>query len=206
MGRVVLVAFVWIAFLCAASGCDPPTPSAEVERSSAVEAKPGVDSLPDFDKVARAEIERLKALGFTPRGGFTHELQKTGSPATILVDVLSLDVVHKGKSNGPHEVLDQAQRAKDARTLAAYRRKQSDPLATLELPHKYTVPEIAARTEYLIHLDLKYRPQKGRWVLYRCNARVKSAKGLNDKDIALDQYIIGQGYVAWRLEDLQRLF
>jgi hypothetical protein len=193
-----------LAFVCAI-GCDPRTPSADVERL-AIEASPVVEPAADFRKFAHAELERLNALGFVTSDNFKHEVQKTGSPATVPVDVLSVDVARKGKSEGPHEVLEQAQRAKDARTLAAYRRTRKDPLATLELTHKHTVPEIAARTVFVIHLDLKYRPQQGSWALWRCNAQIKSATGLNDNDIALGPYVVGQGYVAWRLEDLERLF
>jgi hypothetical protein len=194
-----------VAVMGAAIGCNASASAPKVEQP-AVEAKPVAEPAADFGKFAQAEIERIKALGFATSDNFKLEVQKTGSPATTLVDVLSIDVVRKGRPEGAHEVLEQAQRAKDTRTLAAYRRKRGDPLATYESSHKYTVPEIAARTVFVIHLDLKYRPQKGTWALFRCNAQVKSAKGLEDKDIALDQYVVGQGYVAWRLEDLVRLF
>jgi hypothetical protein len=197
-----------VALMSAAFGCDSPQPPKPQPQPQppAVDAKPVAESLPDFGKFAPTQLERLNALGFVTSGNFKHELQMTGSPATTLVEVLSVDVVRKGRSEGPHDVLDQAQRAKDNRTLAAYRRKHGDPLATFEPTHKYTVPQIAARTVFVIHLDLKYLPRQGTWVLFRCNARVKSAKGLEDKDIALDRDVVGQGYVAWRLEDLERLF
>jgi len=194
-----------VAVMGAAIGCNASASVPKVEQP-VVEAKAVAEPAADFGKFAQAEIERIKALGFATSDNFKLEVQKTGSPATTLVDVLSIDVVRKGRPEGAHEVLEQAQRAKDIRTLAAYRRKRGDPLATYESSHKYTVPEIAARTVFVIHLDLKYRPQKGTWALFRCNAQVKSAKGLEDKDIALDQYVVGQGYVAWRLEDLVRLF
>jgi hypothetical protein len=194
-----------VAVMGAAIGCNASASAPKVEQP-VVEAKPAAEPAADFGKFAQAEIERINALGFATSDNFKLAVQKTGSPATILVDVLSIDVVRKGRPEGAHEVLEQAQRAKDTRTLAAYRRKRGDPLATYESAHKYTVPEIAARTVFVIHLDLKYRPQKGTWALFRCNAQVKSAKGLEDKDIALDQYVVGQGYVAWRLEDLARLY
>ncbi len=194
-----------LALACTAFGCDPAPPPPKAA-PPAVEAQTEAAPPGDFDKFARGEIERLSALGFVTTGKIKHEEQMTGSPATIPVHVLIVDVVRKGKAQGPHEVLAQAQRDKDNHTVAAFRRQHDDPQATFKPPHKYTVAEIAARTVFVIHLDLKYRPQKGTWRLFRGNARVTSAKGLEDKDIALEKYVVGQSYVAWRLEDLERLY
>jgi hypothetical protein len=198
--------FALVAFLCAAIGCDPSAPPREVEQPVA-ESKPITEPVADFRKFVQAEIERLNAMGFATSHKFKYELKKTDSLVTPVVGILSVDVVRKGKPAGPHEVLNLAQRAQDSRAIATYRRSQGNPLATLELPpKKYTISEIAARTVFVIHLEMKYRPHKGTWVPARGNTLVTSAKGLEDKDIALDKYVVGQRYIAWRLEDLERLF
>jgi hypothetical protein len=190
----------------AAIGCNASASAPKVEQP-VVEAKPVAEPAADFGKFAQAEIERIHALGFAPSDKFKLEVQKTGSPATTLVHVLSIDVVRKGKAEGAHEVLHLAQRAKDNRTIAAYRRAQGNPLATPELPpQKYTISEISAKTVFVIHLEMKYRPHNGTWVLVRGNTLVTSAKGLEDKEIGLDKYVMSQGYIAWRLEDLGRLY
>jgi len=192
--------------MCAAIGCGASASPPKAEQPVG-EAKPAVEPIADFGKFAQAEVERINALGFATSNKFKYEVKKMDSLVTPVLGILNVDVMRKGKAEGAHEVLNLAQRAKDNRTLATYRRAQGNPLATPDLaPKKYTVSEISARTVFGIHLEMKYRPHKGTWVLVRGNTRVTSAKGLEDKDIALDKYVVGQGYVAWRLEDLGRLY
>ncbi len=201
MRRLALVALLW-----AAIGCDPSASAPRVEQP-AVEAKSVVESTDDFRKFVQGQIARLNAIGFTTSDKFQCDVRKIDSPVTRILGVLNIDAVRKGNAEGPHEVLNQAQRAKDSRAIAAYRRTHGNPLATPELPpQKYTLPEIAARTVFVLHLEVKYRPQNGTWVLARGNAQVVRSKGLEDKNIALDAFVTGQRYIFWRLEDLERLF
>jgi len=203
-----------VALLCAAVGCDPSVPAQKVESRvvqstpSVGESKADVDSLlPGFRKFVPGEIKRINAAGFTTSEKYKCEVTTTKLPATPIFAILSIDVVRKGNPAGPNEMLAQALRDKDTRTITEYRRAHNDPLATPQLAtKKYTIPEIAAKTVFFIHLDMKYVPREGSWVLYRGNTQVISTQGLDDKDIALDKEVRGRRYIAWRIEDLGRLY
>jgi len=203
-----------VALLCAAVGCEASVPAPKVESRvaqsapSVVGSKPEVDSLlPGFRKFVPGEIKQINAAGFNTSEKYKCEVTTTKLPATPIFAILSIDVVRKGNPAGANEVLSQALRDHDTRTITEYRRAHNDPLAMPQLPpKKYTVPEIAAKTVFILHLDMKYVPRDGSWVLYRGNTQVISTQGLDDKDIALDKEVRGRRYIAWRIEDLGRLY